>query len=108
MLWQHSIRNERGSCQIACGRERLCLASCQSNSELNFWPDLTEIAQYTTQLAAFQKLFDHFKKMTIFNGVTSEDVKKSFQATIQYASTYFSTNIANHTDFCPDPQKSWS
>ena len=38
--------------------------------------------------------------MTIFNGVTSQDVKESFQATTQYASTYFSTNVANAIDFC--------
>ena len=37
--------------------------------------------------------------MTIFNGVTSEDIKESFQATMQYASTYFSTNVANPIDF---------
>ena len=36
--------------------------------------------------------------MTIFNGVTSEDVKESFPATIRYASTYFSTNVANPID----------
>ena len=65
----------------------------------NIQPDLTEIAQYSTQLAAFQKVFDHFKEMTIFNGVISEGVKESFQATIQYVSTYFSSNIANLIDF---------
>ena len=65
----------------------------------NVWLDLTEIAQYATQLAAFQELFDHFKEMVIFNGVTSEDVKESFQATIRYAPTYFSTNVANPIDF---------
>ena len=37
--------------------------------------------------------------MAIFNGVTSKDVKESFQATIWYASTYFSTNVANPMDF---------
>ena len=46
----------------------------------NVWPDLTEIAQYTTQLADFQKLFDHFKEMAIFNGVTSEDIKEKFSS----------------------------
>ena len=53
----------------------------------NVWPDSTETAQYATQLAAFQKLFDCFKEMAIFNGVTSEDIKESLQATIWYAST---------------------
>ena len=52
----------------------------------NVWPDLKKIIQYDTQLAAFQKLFDRFKEMAIFNSVTSEGVKERFQATIQYAS----------------------
>ena len=65
----------------------------------NVWSDLTEIAQYSIQLAAFQELFDHFKEMTIFSGVTFRDIKESFQATIQYALTYCSTNIANPIDF---------
>ena len=38
-----------------------------------------EIAQYATQLEAFQKLFDCFKEMAIFNGATSEDLKKVFK-----------------------------
>ena len=63
------------------------------------WPYSTEIAQYTTQLAVSQKLFDRFKEMAIFNGVTSEDVKESFQATIQYASTYFNTSVVNLIKF---------
>ena len=32
----------------------------------NVWPDLTKIAQYATQYAVFQKLFDRFKEMAIF------------------------------------------
>ena len=51
----------------------------------NVWPDLTEIGQYATQIAAFQKLFDCFKEMAIYNGVTSTDITESFQATIWYA-----------------------
>ena len=58
-----------------------------------------EIFYYAIQLAAFQKLFDCFKEMAIFNGVTSEDVKESFQATIRYALTYFGANDANPIDF---------
>ena len=58
-----------------------------------------EIAQYSIQLAAFQELFDHFKEMTIFSGVTFKDIKESFQATVQYALTYYSTNVANLIDF---------
>ena len=46
----------------------------------NVWPYLTEIAQYTTQLADFQKLFDHFKEIAIFNGVTSKDIKEKFSS----------------------------
>ena len=65
----------------------------------NVWSDSMEIAHYATQHVAFQKLFDHFKEMAIFNDVTSEDIKESFQATIQYASTYFGTNIANPIEF---------
>ena len=37
--------------------------------------------------------------MTIFNGVTSKDLKESFQATMWYTLTYFSTNVANPIDF---------
>ena len=37
--------------------------------------------------------------MAIFNCVTSKDVKQTFEATIWYASIYFSTNIANPIDF---------
>ena len=37
--------------------------------------------------------------MAISYGVTSEDVKESFQAKIWYALTDFSTNIANPIDF---------
>ena len=54
-----------------------------------------EIAQYATQLAAFQKPFDCFKEMAIFYGVTYEDIKESFQATIWYTLTFFRTNVAN-------------
>ena len=63
------------------------------------WPDSTEIVQYATQLAAFQKIFDRFKEMAIFNWVTSKGIKESFQATIWHFSTYFSTNVVNPIDF---------
>ena len=57
------------------------------------------LTQYATQFATIQKLFNRFKEKTIFNGVTSEDIKESLQATIRYASIYFSTNIANPMNF---------
>ena len=41
----------------------------------NVWPDSTEILQHAPQLVALQKLFDCFKEMAIFNGVTSQDIK---------------------------------
>ena len=58
-----------------------------------------EIAQCATKLKAFQKLFNCFKETAILNGVTSEDVKERFQATIWYTSNYFSTDVANPIDF---------
>ena len=84
----------------------MSLAWCQLNS-CHVWLDSTEIAQYTIQLAAFQKPLGRFKEMAIFNGVTYEDVKESFQATIRYTLTYFSNNVANPIDFSSslDPQK---
>ena len=57
------------------------------------------LTQYATQFATIQKLFNRFKEKAIFNGVTSEDIKESLQATIRYASIYFSTNIANPMNF---------
>ena len=57
------------------------------------------LTQYATQFATIQKLFNRFKEKAIFNGVTSEDIIESLQATIRYASIYFSTNIANPMNF---------
>ena len=48
----------------------------------NVWFDSTEIAQYTNHLSDFRQYFDCFKKIAIFNGIKSKDVKESFQATI--------------------------
>ena len=57
------------------------------------------LTQYATHFATIQNLFNRFKEKAIFNGVTSEDIKESLQATIRYASIYFSTNIANPMNF---------